>query len=282
MATQKKPAAKAVKKIVETPIDQRETFVSLSKKLNDADGIAMEEKLRILYKVQQTDTRIDKIHLLRGELPLEVEDLEDEVAGLRTRLENTQSDIKDAEKRVSEYKNSYEDAKKLMEKYEAQRNNVKNNREYESISKEIEYQELEQLTCEKKTREAIAFIAEKTELVEKTKADLPGREQDLDAKKKELETIIEETSKEEEQLIAEKEALYSKLDERMVIAYNKVRSNARNHLAVVTVQRDACGGCFNKIPPQRQLDIASNKKIIVCEYCGRILVGSDFETAPEK
>lgn len=280
MATQK-TTAKAVKKIIETPIDQRETFVSLSKKMNDTDGIAMEEKLHTLYQVQLTDTKIDKIHLLRGELPLEVEDLEDEVAGLRTRLENAKSDIKDAEQRVSDYKLQGEEAKKLMAKYESQRDNVKNNREYESISKEIEYQELEQLSCEKKIREALAFIAEKTELVEKTKADLAGREEDLEAKKTELESIIEETAKEEAQLVEQKEALCAKLDERMVIAYNKVRSNAHNHLAVVTVQRDACGGCFNKIPPQRQLDIASNKKIIVCEYCGRILVSNSFEEKAE-
>jgi len=280
MATQK-TTAKAVKKVVETPIDQRETFVSLSKKMNDADGIAMEEKLHTLYQVQLTDTKIDKIHLLRGELPLEVEDLEDEVAGLKTRLENAQSDIKDAEQRVSDYKHQGEEAKKLMAKYEGQRDNVKNNREYESISKEIEYQELEQLSCEKKSREALAFIAEKQELVEKTKGELAGREEDLEVKKKELESIIEETAKEEAQLVAQKEALCAKLDERMLIAYDKVRSNAHNHLAVVTVQRDACGGCFNKIPPQRQLDIASNKKIIVCEYCGRILVSPDFEEKAE-
>jgi len=270
-------ATKKINKAVETPIDQRETFVSLQKNLGDTDALAMEQKLHTLYQIQLTDTKIDKIHLLRGELPLEVQDLEDDIAGLKTRITNLQAEIKDTEKDITEQKHKIDESKKANVKYEEQRNNVKNNREYESLSKEIEYQELDQQFSEKKIKEGTIFIAEKKGLLEETKKQLDGRGVDLVNKKKELETIIEETSKEEDMLLKHKDELIAKIDERMVVAYNKVRSNAKNKLAVVTVKRDACGGCFNKIPPQRQLDIALSKKIIVCEYCGRILVSADFE-----
>ena len=271
MATKKK-----VNKIV-TPIDQRETFVSLQKNMADTDSIAMEQKLRTLYRIQQTDTKIDKIYLLRGELPLEVQDLEDEIAGLNTRIANAKAEIKDIEKVNAEHKHVIEESKHLMAKYDAQRDNVKNNREYESITKEIEYQDLEQQVAAKKIRENDALIAEKKEVVEDAQKELALRESDLVEKKKELDTIVEETAKEEEELLKEREALVGQIDERMMVAYTKVRANAHNKLAVVTVTRDACGGCFNKIPPQRRLDIEESKKIIVCEYCGRILVSSKFE-----
>lgn len=272
MATKKK-----VNKIV-TPIDQRETFVSLQKNMADTDSIAMEQKLHTLYRIQQTDTRIDKIYLLRGELPLEVQDLEDEIAGLQTRIANTRAEIKEIEKANAEHKHVIEESKHLIAKYDAQRDNVKNNREYESISKEIEYQELEQMAANKKIVENEGLIEEKKAIIEQAQADLAHREADLVEKKKELDTIVEETAKEEEALLKEREALVNQIDERMLVAYTKVRSNAHNKLAVVTVQRDACGGCFNKIPPQRRLDIAESKKIIVCEYCGRILVSSAFDS----
>ena len=271
MATKKK-----VNKIV-TPIDQRETFVSLQKNMADTDSIAMEQKLHTLYRIQQTDTKIDKIYLLRGELPLEVQDLEDEIAGLQTRIANAKAEIKEIEKVNTEHKHVIEESKHLIAKYDAQRDNVKNNREYESITKEIEYQDLEQQVAAKKIRENEALISEKKEVIEEAQKTLTLREGDLVEKKKELDTIVEETAKEEEALLKEREELVSQIDERMMVAYTKVRANAHNKLAVVTVTRDACGGCFNKIPPQRRLDIEESKKIIVCEYCGRILVSSAFE-----
>ncbi|MBP5210426.1 MAG: hypothetical protein J6Z27_01130 [Bacteroidales bacterium] len=237
----------------------------------------MREKLLTLYKIQQTDTKIDRIYLLHGELPLEVKDLEDEVEGLKTRIANTTADIKAAESALVEYRAHIEECQHLIAKYEEQRDNVKNNREYESICKEIEYQQLDQESFEKKIRETNLMIADKKALLEQTKTFMEGREMDLEEKRKELDQIVEETAKEEEALIKEKEELAAKIDERMLVAYGKVRGNAKNHLAVVTVKRGACGGCFNQIPPQRQLDIAQSKKVIVCEYCGRILVGSEFE-----
>ncbi|MDD2595170.1 MAG: C4-type zinc ribbon domain-containing protein [Bacteroidales bacterium] len=270
-------ATKKVNKVIAPPIDPRETFISLSKNMGEADTIAMEQKLHTLYQIQLTDTQIDKIYLLRGELPLEVQDLEDEIAGLKTRISNLQAEIKETDRSISDYKHKIEDSKKAIAKYESQRDNVQNNREYDSLSKEIEYQELEKLACDKKIKEGNVFLAEKKATLDEAKSLLAGRDVDLVNKKKELETIVEETSKEEADLFAHRGELASKIDDRMMAAYTKVRSNAKNKLAVVTVKRDACGGCFNKIPPQRQLDIASSKKIIVCEYCGRILVSSDFE-----
>jgi len=270
-------ATKKANKAIVTPIDQSETFVSAVKSVTESDGVSMEEKLRTLYKIQQADTAIDKIHLLRGELPLEVQDLEDDIAGLNTRITNTQTEIKDAEKYISDLKAKIEECKVLVEKYEEQSKKVMNNREYESITRQIEFQQLEQEASEKHIRETNLLLAEKAELLEETRKQLAGRKIDLDNKKAELEQIITETAKEEEQLEAHKEDLAKKLDERMYVAYNRVRNNCKNHLAVVTVKRGACGGCFNQIPPQRQLDIAQNKKIIICEYCGRILVSPEFD-----
>lgn len=270
-------ATKKANKAIVTPIDQSETFVSAVKSVTESDGVSMEEKLRTLYKIQQADTAIDKIHLLRGELPLEVQDLEDDIAGLDTRIANTQNEIKDAEKYISDLKAKIEECKVLVEKYEEQSKKVMNNREYESITRQIEFQQLEQEASEKHIRETNLLLAEKSELLEETRKQLAGRQIDLDNKKAELEQIITETAKEEEQLEAHKEDLAKKLDERMYVAYNRVRNNCKNHLAVVTVKRGACGGCFNQIPPQRQLDIAQNKKIIICEYCGRILVSPEFD-----
>ena len=261
------------------PIDQDETFVSLSmaKNLGDNESVAIDEKLHTLYKIQQTDTKIDRIYLLRGELPLEVQDIEDEVEGLRTRISNATDEIAAAEAANTTSRAQIKECEESLAKYMAQRDNVKNNREYESISKEIEYMDLQKQFCEKKIREANLLIEEKKALVGETREHLAMREEDLENKRKELDTIIKETAKEEAQLVKQRDELVSKIDERMYIAYNKVRANTKNKLAVVTVKRDACGGCFAKIPPQRQLDIASSKKIIVCEYCGRILVNSDFE-----
>jgi predicted nucleic acid-binding Zn-ribbon protein len=215
--------------------------------------------------------------LLRGELPEEVSDLEDKIEGLKTRLAKFQAEVKDTEKAIAQRKLDIEAAQAAIEKYEEQRANVRNNREYDSLTKEIEFQDLEKQLANKRIGESNAFLVEKKAEVEKTKQEIEGREADLKLKQEELVSIIDETSKEEEQLLKERQALSETLDARMMVAYDKVRSNARNRLAVVTVKRDACGGCFNKIPPQRQLDIALSKKIIVCEYCGRILVSSEFE-----
>ncbi len=261
---------------VETPIDNRETFTSLSKNLNDSES-SMETKLRTLYNIQQTDIKIDRIHLLRGELPEEVRDLEDAIEGLRTRISNIKNDVAEIEKLVAQKRLDIENCKDAIAKYEEQRSNVKNNREYDSLSKEIEYQGLEKELAEKRIKENTSLLADKKADLERATEDLAGREVDLENKKAELVAIIEETSKEEETLLKQKEALTEGIDARTMAAYDKVRLNARNRLAVVTVKRDACGGCFNKIPPQRRLDIALSKKLIVCEYCGRIIVSPEFE-----
>ena len=274
-------ATSKVKKI-ETPIDQRETFVSLQTNMADADGATMEQKLRALYQIQQTDTKIDKIYLLRGELPLEVQDLEDEIEGLKTRISRIQSEIAEIEARNAQCRQSYDEAQTEINKYTLQRDNVKNNREYDSITKEIEYQELDQQLAQKRIKENNFEIEDKQKLVAEARSKMENLSISLQEKKQELDGIIEETAKEEEELLKQKDELVAQIaDERMLVAYNKVRSNAHNHLAVVTVQRGACGGCFNKIPPQRNLDILESKKIIVCEYCGRILVNPDFDKKEE-
>ena len=274
MATKK---VKQTKVDIVTPIDERETFVSVAKSVNDADGITMDEKLRTLYQIQLKDTAIDKIHLQRGELPLEVQDMEDEVEGLRTRITNAQADMEEIEKKKADFKHAIQEAGLLIEKYSKQQDNVKNDREYESLGKEIEYQSLEQQVCEKRIGECERELEQKRELIEATRQRLAIFEANLEEKKKELETIIEETAAEEEKLQAEKAELQKKVDERMMVAYNRVRGAAKNHLAVVTIEREACGGCFNQIPPQRKLDIIQGKKIIVCDYCGRILVNPEYK-----
>ena len=265
MATSKKNST-VVPHVVEG-----ETFTSLQIAKDLGSDVSMETKLRLLYSL------IDKIYLLRGELPLEVQDLEDSIEGLRTRIANLDKDIKDGEAFIAQKKQDIVSSKSLIEKYEAQRNNVKNNREYDSLSKEIEYQSLEIELAEKKINDTGKALVDKKEILANATSTLEGREIDLENKKKELETIIEETQKEEEMLLKQSDELQAQIEPRMLNAYKKVRSNLRNKLAVVTVKRDACGGCFNKIPPQRQLDIALSKKIIVCEYCGRILISPEFE-----
>ncbi len=235
------------------------------------------EKLRALYELQQVATSIDKIRILRGELPLEVQDLEDEIAGLETRVAKYQEDIDSLEKSIAGKKQEIVNAQGLIKKYEEQQNNVRNNREYDSLSKEIEFQTLEIELCEKRIAEFDVQIKDKTVVITESTTLLNERKGDLDTKKKELDGIVSETKKEEEQLEKKADNIKSILDERLQSAYNRIRSNARNGLAVVQVERDSCGGCYNKIPPQRQLDVASRKKIIVCEYCGRILVDDQIE-----
>jgi len=248
----------------------------------EVSEMTIEERLRALYELQQVDTAIDKIRILRGELPLEVQDLEDEIEGLQTRISKYQEDIEVLDKSISGKKQEIQNAQTLIKKYEEQQNNVRNNREYDSLSKEIEFQVLEIELCEKRIREFTTQINEKKEVIDESSKVFDERKVDLDNKKKELEEIVAETQKEEEQLIDKSESIQHLVEGRLLTAYKKIRGNARNGLAVVTVERDACGGCFNKIPPQRQLDIASRKKIIVCEYCGRILVDDQISVAVEE
>ncbi|MRR20374.1 hypothetical protein EG827_09305 [bacterium] len=238
--------------------------------------LTIEEKLRALYSLQLVDSEIDKIRTLRGELPLEVQDLEDEVAGLETRIGNLKSEVTELEKAVVGKNNEITASQALIKKYEEQQNNVRNNREYDSLSKEIEFQTLEIELCNKKIREFTAQVAEKKEVMAEAQTSLEERKHDLEGKKSELEDITRDTQKEEETLADRSSELQTKIEDRLLTAYKRIRSNARNGLAVVPVKRDACGGCFNQIPPQRQLDIRSRKKIIVCEYCGRILVDDEI------
>jgi len=232
----------------------------------------VEEKLKALYELQTIHTKIDRIRQVRGELPMEVADLEDDVAGLETRIQKIKNELDDLEDDIVTRKNLIKDAQSNIKKYEAQLNEVKNNREYDAISKEIEIQGLDIQVSEKKIREFGFEITTKTQVYEKALAELEARRADLDAKKDELGTITSETEKEENELSAHAEKASKNIEERLLIAYERLRKNAKNGLAVVTIQRDSCSGCFNQIPPQRQSDIRQRKKIIVCEHCGRILV----------
>ena len=249
-----------------------------TKKAQELTERSTEEKLRFLYELQTVDSEIDKIKILRGELPLEVQDLEDEIAGLQTRLSNIQEEMKDLEGSIQKKKNEIVDSQALIKKYQEQQMNVRNNREYDSLSKEIEFQTLEIELSEKRIREFSGQLEEKKQLESESQSLLDERTGDLDEKKNELNSIINETQKEEEELRKRSDNFEDLIEPRLLTAYKRIRKNARNGLAVVPVERDACGGCFNKIPPQRQLDIRSRKKIIVCEYCGRILVDSEIMT----
>ena len=238
--------------------------------------LSVEDRLRALYSLQMVDSEIDKIKTLRGELPLEVQDLEDEIAGLETRLGNLREEVVSLEKSVQKKHSEISDAEALIKKYEEQQNNVRNNREFDSLTKEIEYQNLEIELFNKKIKEFAVQIEEKKVVIGESEELLNERKSDLENKKSELDEIISDTQKEEENLYKKLEKVQGIIEERLLAAYRRIRSNARNGLAVVSIQRDACGGCFNQIPPQRQLDIKSRKKIIVCEYCGRILVDDEI------
>jgi predicted nucleic acid-binding Zn-ribbon protein len=238
--------------------------------------MTVEEKLKALYRLQTVDSDIDKIKTLRGELPLEVQDLEDEVEGLETRIGKLNEELREMEAAVKTKQNEIVDAEGLIKKYEEQQNNVRNNREYDSLSKEIEYQTLEIELCNKKIKEFTALKDEKAQVIDESQKNLDELKGDLENKTSELDSIIADTRKEEEELDKESQKIGETIEDRLLTAYRRIRQNARNGLAVVPVQRDACGGCFNQIPPQRQLDIKSRKKIIVCEYCGRILVDDNI------
>ncbi len=237
---------------------------------------AIERKLVALYTKQKLDTKADKIRIIRGELPLEVQDLEDELAGLETRLSKYREEIEAIEKNISDKQNLIKESRELIKKYEEQQMKVRNNREYDSISKELEYQNLEIQLAEKRIKESEDKQAAKQEEIDKIQNELEERKKDLEVKKNELDDIVSETEKEENDLIDASEKVEKDIESRLLLAYKRIRENARNGLAVVKVERDACGGCFSKIPPQRQLDIRTHKKIIVCEYCGRILIDDDI------
>jgi hypothetical protein len=242
----------------------------------DPTDLSVEERLKTLFQLQTTLSAIDENRALRGELPLEVQDLEDEIEGLTTRIEKIQSDINDFERAVSQKKGEIETAKASVERYKTQLNDVKNNREYDTLSKEIEFQELEIELCNKKIKEATIRIEEKKAELAQNQEIIDDRRQALDLKKSELDEIMEETRAEEDKLKQKAKELEVKIEPRLLTSFKRIRKNARNGLGVVYVQRDACGGCFNKIPPQRQLDIKMHKKIIVCEYCGRILIDPEL------
>ena len=232
----------------------------------------MQEKIIALYELQKIDSRIDDINKVKGELPLEVQDLEDELAGLKTRVANINAEIDELNTLTKQRKREVDQAKIQIANYKEQQNNVRNNREFESISKEIEYQELEIELAEKRLKEYAAGVKAKKAQLEEADAVIGERTKDLEMKRGELESIEAETASQVEELEAKARLAQERIDERLLKAYERIRSSVHNGLAVVTVKRDACGGCFNRIPPQRQVEIRQGKKIIVCEYCGRILV----------
>ena len=238
--------------------------------------LSVEEKLKTLYQLQTTLSGIDEKKALRGELPLEVQDLEDELEGLNIRVDKIKHDIADAEAAIQGNQQLIQEAQKSVERYQHQLDEVKNNREYDTLTKEIEYQSLEIELANKKIREAAMAIEERQRDLEIAQKTISERQIDLDEKRDELDEIMQETREEEEKLKAHAKELELKIEPRLLTSFKRIRKNARNGLGIVYVQRDACGGCFNKIPPQRQLDIRMHKKIIVCEYCGRILVDPEL------
>ena len=242
----------------------------------DPTDLSVEEKLKTLFQLQTTLSSIDEKKALRGELPLEVQDLEDEIACLSTRSEKIQSDIAEFKSAITVRKGEIANAQASVERYKNQLNEVKNNREYDTLSKEIEYQTLEIELCNKKITEATTKIAEREEDLKKAQELISDRMQDLEGKREELDEITQETKEEEERLKDKAKDYELKIEPRLLNSFKRIRKNARNGLGIVYVQRDACGGCFNKIPPQRQLDIKMHKKVIVCEYCGRILIDPEL------
>ena len=242
----------------------------------DPTDLSVEEKLKTLFQLQTALSSIDEKRALRGELPLEVEDLEAEIEGLTTRIERIKAEIDEFDRAISQKRGEIIESQNLVERYKQQLNDVRNNREYDTLSKEIEFQSLEIELCNKKIGEAQRRIEEKNVELDSAAAVLDEKQGDLDVKKSELDEIMDETRVEEERLREKAHELEAKIEPRLLTSFKRIRKNARNGLGIVYVQRDACGGCFNKIPPQRQLDIKMHKKIIVCEYCGRILIDPEL------
>ena len=241
-----------------------------------AKEITVEDKLKALYKLQLIDTKIDKIKIVRGELPLEVQDLADEIAGLQTRVDKINEEITELEKGISDKKNLIVESEASIVKYKDQQNNVRNNREFDSLTKEIEFQELEIELANKRVKEAKAKVQHKKDSLTESIDKIDVRKEDHTIKQNELDNIVSETEKEEENLGKLSVKAETTIEDRLVVAYKRVRGSVRNGLAVVSVERESCGGCYNKIPPQRQLDIRLRKKVLVCEHCGRILVDPDL------
>ena len=242
----------------------------------DVAEMSVEQKLKTLYQLQTTLSEVDKIKTLRGELPLEVQDLEDEIAGFTTRLNKYEEEVASREADIEMKQHKIAEAKSLMDRYQEQQKDVKNNREYDMLSKEIEFQTLEIELQNKKIGEARVGIEKRLQEIEECKAVLDDRQQALAEKKAELDDIVAETKAQEEKLREKGKTLEVQIEPRLLTAFKRIRKNSRNGLGIVYVQRDACGGCFNKIPPQRQLDIRMRKKIIVCEYCGRIMIDPEL------
>jgi uncharacterized protein len=257
-------------------ISEEQSVISAHVSLSHTDGeeteISIEKKLIALFSLQQIDSQIDRIRIIRGELPLEVEDLEDDIVGLETRTDNYIQEIESLKSQIKEKDLQIKESLAQIKRYEEQQMNVRNNREYDSLSKEIEFQNLEIALAEKRIKEYNNSLTLKNDEISAAQKVLEERRNDLEIKKSELSDIVNETEKEELALQAKSEDYQRYIEERLLTAYKRIRKNARNGLAVVSVERDACGGCFSSIPPQRQLDIRMHKKIIVCEYCGRILV----------
>lgn len=242
----------------------------------DSKELTVEERLKYLYQLQTTLSAIDEKRALRGELPLEVQDLEDEIAGLTTRIGKLENEIAEIQSAVGQKQGEIKDAEASLERYRKQLDDVKNNREYDTLSKEIEFQSLEVELANKKIKEASATMDECRKNLEDAKNLREERQKDLEHKRAELNEIMTETKEEEDKLKAKAQELETKIEPRLLASFKRIRHNARNGLGIVYVQRGACGGCFNKIPPQRQLDIKMHKKIIVCEYCGRILIDPEL------
>ena len=298
----KKTAKKSTKKVTEEPVEkapaeetpkkatkkstktEEEMPVEVVKEVNEPEKVvatpvvedpvevSVEQKLVALYTLQQVDSKIDEIRAYRGNLPLEIQDMEDEIAGLETRVANFKEESKKHQKDISDYKIKIKETEALIKKYEEQQNNVRNNREYDSLTKEIEYQNLDIQLSEKRIKEITAKDNDVATKVANAQMRLNELNASLNEKKEELHSLVEGTEKEEEQLLKRSADCEKFVEDRLLVAYKRIRKNARNGLAVVGIFDEACGGCFNRIPPQHQLDICTHKKIIVCEYCGRILV----------
>ena len=248
----------------------------MAKKKDSAIDMSVEEKLSNLYQLQTMLSEIDKIKILRGELPLEVQDLEDEIEGLRTRIEHTNMELDELYAKNNDLHRKIDEASMKLRDYQAHLDNVSNNREYDTLCKEIEFQNLEIELCQKRIRETNNDMRRKEDALRQSEQLLDERCQDLDLKKNELDEIVAETKAEEEKLREKSKALEVTIEPRLLMAFKRIRKNSRNGLGIVYVQRDACGGCFAKIPPQRQLDVRMRKKVIVCEYCGRILIDPEL------
>jgi hypothetical protein len=248
----------------------------MAKKKENPAEMPVEDRLKNLFQLQTILTEIDRIRTLRGELPLEVEDLEDTIEGLKTRISKTEAEIGDLRAKINEHKGKIELANSQLATYKEQMDNVRNNREYDLLNKEIEFQTLEVELCNKRIHEAQSLQKSREEVLAKSKEELDGRIQDLEVKKNELDEIVAETKADEEKLREKAKNLETLIEPRLLQSFKRIRKNSRNGLGIVYVQRDACGGCFAKIPPQRQLDVRMRKKVIVCEYCGRILIDPEL------